>query len=164
MRRLVPTPDHNFILPEKAMTSDSVPPESFDDLAQVAAARRTELAKTYLSASQAQSLLGIDSATLTDWRKGKRLLGVWHEPAKAWLYPDFQFDHQGLHVQMPQLLAVFDRHYSHVWSNTWTIVEWFLSPHALLDGARPMDILACELERVLEIAKSEFLQDPSTQW
>lgn len=146
------------------MTPDSVPPESFDDLAHAAAARRVELARTYLSASQVQLRLHIDATTLTAWREGKRLLGVWHEPAQAWLYPNFQFDGQGLITQMPPLLAVFDHHYPHVWANTWTLVEWFLSAHLLLDGARPVDVLTTEPQRVLRVAQVEFLQDPAGYW
>lgn len=135
-----------------------------DGLARTAAARRAELAQTYLPSSAVQSTLSVDAITLAAWRKERRLLAVWHEPAKQWLYPDFQFDHEGLIEQMPRLLSVFDHYYSHIWNNTWSIVEWFMSPHLLLDGARPMEVMAKNPKQVLRIAQVEFLQDPATLW
>lgn len=146
------------------MASDSDPSMPSNDLVQAAAARRIELAQTYLSDSAVQFLLGIDAATLTAWREGRRLLGVWHEPAKAWLYPDFQFNDSGLVEQMPRMLAVYDRYYSHVWENTWSIVEWFSSPHALLDGCKPMELMSTNPQRVLRVAQREFWEDPTTLW
>lgn len=146
------------------MISEPAPSEPPEDLARAAAARRSELAQTYLTGQTVQVLLGIDAATLTAWREDKRLLGVWHEPIKAWLYPDFQFDGNELVKQMPRLLTVYDRYYSHIWENTWSIVEWFLSPHILLDGCRPMDMMATNPQRVLRVAQVEFWEDPATLW
>lgn len=146
------------------MTTGPIPPESLDDLMMAAATRRAELARSFLRESAVQALLRIDYQTLTAWRKGKRLLAVWHEPFKAWLYPDFQFDQEGLIKEMPEMLAVYDRYYSHVWGNTWTILEWFLSPHALLDGRRPMEVLASDPQQVLTVARDEFWEDPAAYW
>lgn len=142
------------------MASEPIQPET--DLAKIAAVRRSELAQTYLSSPAVETLLGIDAAALGDLRKGKRLLGVWHQPAKSWLYPDFQFDKGGLIQEMPSILAVYDRYYSHVWENTWSIVQWFMSPHLLLDGYRPMDMMSTNPKRVLEAAQVEFWEDPAT--
>lgn len=144
------------------MKAEPIKPEPFEFLAMAAATRRAELAQMYLTESAAQALLGIDAATLGTLRDGKRLLGVWHEPVNAWLYPDFQFDANGLIKQMPRLLAVYDRYYSHVWENPWSIVEWFLSPHVLLDDCRPMDVMATNPQRVLRAAQVEFWEDPAT--
>jgi hypothetical protein len=142
--------------------AEPIKPEPFESLSVSAARRRAEQAQMYLTESAAQDLLGIDAATLETLREGKRLLGVWHEPANAWLYPDFQFDKTGLIKQMPRLLAVYDRYYSHVWENSWSIVEWFLSPHVLLDDSRPMDVMATNPQRVLRAAQVEFWEDPAT--
>ena len=147
-----------------SMESDSAPPRTTSDLAAIAAARRVELAQNYLTGSTVQSLLGIDASTLTAWRKERRLLAVWHKPDMQWIYPDFQFDRTGLIYQMPELLTVYDRYYSHVWDNPWRVVEWFMSPHLLLDGARPCEILALDPQRVLSVAQNEFLDDPMTLW
>jgi hypothetical protein len=147
---------------EAAMTFELVKPETSSDLAKVSASRRAELAQTYLSEPAVQTLLGIDATSLEAMRDEKGVLGVWHEPANAWIYPDFQFDKSGLIEQMPRLLAVYDRYYSHVWKNTWSIVEWFLSPHVLLDGCRPMDVMATNPQRVLRAAQVEFWEDPAT--
>lgn len=144
------------------MESKLSPSAAFGDLLLAAAARRAELAQTYLTAPTVQALLGIDQNTLMAWREDKRLLGVWHETNTAWLYPDFQFDQNGLIEHMPRILAVFDKYYSHVWKDTWGIVEWFLSPHALLDDRRPMDLMATSPQFVLRAALVELGEDPTT--
>jgi hypothetical protein len=150
-------------LEDPAMTSKSAP-QSVHDLERLAVARRADLARTYLQGSTVQTRLGIDTATLTTWRDEKKLLGIWHEPVRAWLYPDFQFDRGGLIEEMPELLAAFGRYHDHVWANTWGIVEWFMSANALLDGHLPMDLLASDPRRVLRVAQQELWEDPATLW
>lgn len=130
----------------------------------MAATCRAALAHKYLSSQMAQTVLGIDSTALTVWREERRLLAVWHRPASDWLYPDFQFEGGALIKEVPDLLAVYETYYSHVWMNTWSIVEWYMSPHLLLDGARPMEVLVKDPQKVLEVARAEFLQDPATIW
>ncbi|PNV26835.1 hypothetical protein xavtCFBP7764_21780 [Xanthomonas citri] len=44
-------------------------------------------------------------------------------------------------------------------STYWGEVEWFLSPHATLDGAAPSQILAAAPCRVLRAACMEFQGD-----
>lgn len=146
------------------MTTGPIQPESPDDPTTAAAMRRAELARRFLRESAVQALLHIDGPTLAAWRQDKRLLAVWHEPYKAWLYPDFQFVQDGLIKEVSEVLAVFGRHYSHVWENTWGILEWFLTPHALLDGRRPMDVMAANPQQVLSAAQVEFREDPATRW
>lgn len=146
------------------MTFGPDAPKSPEEAEKQSARRRAELAQNYLSGEATQLLLGIDAVTLATCRENKQLLGVWHDPIKAWLYPDFQFNGNKLVKQMPELLSVYDRYYGHVWEDTWSIVEWFLGPHALLNGARPMDTLATNPERVLKVAQIEFWEDPSTLW
>jgi hypothetical protein len=136
--------------------------ETFGDLAKISAARRAELAQTYLTGPAVQILLGIDASSLEAMREDKGVLGVWHEPANAWYYPDFQFDESGLIKKVPRLLAVYDRYYSHVWKNTWSIVEWFLSPHVLLGDRPPRDVIGTNPQRVLRVAQVEFWEDPAT--
>ncbi len=133
-------------------------------LAAKAAAFRSELARSYLSGQEVQSILRVDVATLTTWRKERRLLAVWHRAADEWLYPDFQFDDGALIKEIPDLLLVYETYYGHVWKNSWGIVAWFMTPHLLLDGARPVDVMAERPQQVLTVARTEFLQDPSTFW
>ena len=135
-----------------------------DSLGAMAATYRAARAQKYLSSQTAQAVLGIDSTMLTAWRKERRLLAVWHRPANDWLYPDFQFEDGSLIKEVPDLLAVYESYYSHVWSNTWSIVEWYMSPHLLLDGARPAEVLAKDPQKVIAVARAEFLQDPATMW
>jgi len=77
-------------------------------LAAKAAAFRSELARSYLSGQEVQSILRVDVATLTAWRKERRLLAVWHRAADEWLYPDFQFDDGALIKEIPDLLLVYE--------------------------------------------------------
>lgn len=140
------------------MTSDSIPPY---DLASAALAKRIRLAESYLTARDAQRLLGVDAVTLSSWREEKRILAVWHEPVDAYLYPDFQFNQNGLIEQIPELLSCFDRYLGHVWKSTWLIVEWFISPHLLLDGNTPAEALALDPQLVLEVGREDLLEDPS---
>lgn len=133
-------------------------------LAATAATYRSELARNYLSGQAVQSVLGIDAATLTVWRKQRRLLAVWHRPINEWLYPDFQFQDNALIKEISELLAVYETYYGHVWKSTWGIVEWFMCPHLLLDGARPVEVMSEHPLHVLTVARTEFLQDPSTFW
>jgi hypothetical protein len=135
------------------------------DLKSVAAAYRAELAQYYLTGVTVQKLLGINAATLKTWRRDNRLLSVWHSPSHSYLYPDFQFDHGKLVEQMPELLSYFRMgHYSEIRVNSSSKVEWFMSPHALLDGLRPAEMLATDPQRVLKIGRQDLLADPNTLW
>ena len=146
------------------MTSDST---SFsEDKAWIEAGKRAraEAAKTYLTGSEVQSMLAIDAEALALSRRDRQLLGVWHAPDNAWLYPDFQFKDGTLIEQMPALLATFGQYYEHAWENTWSIVEWFMTPHTLLGDDRPMDLMGQHPNRVLGAARREFSEDPATLW
>ncbi|EJP77624.1 hypothetical protein [Stenotrophomonas muris] len=44
-------------------------------------------------------------------------------------------------------------------STGWGEVEWLLSPHALLDGAAPAEVLVSDSASVLKAARAEFLAD-----
>ena len=135
------------------------------DLKSVAAAYRAELAQSYLTGVTVQKLLGVNAATLKTRRRDNRLLSVWHSPAHSYLYPDCQFDHGKLVEQMPELLSYFRMgYYSEIRMNGWSKVEWFMSPHALLDGLRPAKMLATYPQRVLEIGQQDLLADPNTLW
>lgn len=122
------------------------------------------MVRSYLTESDVQARLGIDSHQLTRWREGRKVLAVWHQPVEAWLYPDFQFDHEGLIKEMPEILATFDRYYSHVWENTWMVLEWFFPSYTLLDGRRPLDVIRVDPSRVLEAARIDLWENPETMW
>ena len=142
-----------------------IPTADLPDLKLVAAGYRAELAQSYLTGEAVQTLLGIDAVTLTTWRRDTRLLSVWHSPANSYLYPDFQFDHGQLIEQMPEILSYFSiGYYSEIRMNGWSKVEWFMCPHALLDGLRPAALLGSDPQRVLEIGQDDLLADPNTLW
>ncbi|MGG6462323.1 hypothetical protein [Solilutibacter silvestris] len=131
---------------------------------EASANRRAEVVKPYLTEPDVLARLGIDRDHLTDLRERRNILAVWHAPVEAWLYPDFQFDPAGLIKEMPEILETFDLYYSHCWENTWSILEWFLAAHSLLDRRRPMDVIQSNPSVVLEIAGLDLWEDPETLW
>ena len=146
------------------MTTDPNMPMVHVELSLAVARRQAEVARFCLSGVAIQARLGIDWSSLETLREDRKLLAIWHEPAGAWLYPDFQFERGGLISEIPEILAAFDRYYDHVWENTWSIMEWFLTPHILLDGRCPMDVISSDPSRVLDAARVELWEDPTTLW
>lgn len=119
-----------------------------------AAARRVELARGYLTASDVQTRLGISHDILVQWRKAGFLLAVWHAPERRYLYPPYQFVGAHLLEEIATLLAMHraigaDR-------SGWSTVEWLLVPHVLIDDQRPAEILQSDPARVLSAAQIEF--------
>lgn len=116
--------------------------------ADVAAQRR--LAQGWLLASTVSELMGSNASNASVMANQRRregdLLGVWIPSERAYRYPPWQFDHEGQPVpQLGQVLALLrgpggmgstDRH-----TSGWQEVEWFMSPHALLEGSRPYEVL-----------------------
>jgi predicted phosphodiesterase len=134
-----------------------------------AAARREELAARWPGATQVSARLGLRPGGIDDrvsWlrRKGQ-LLGVYvAHPMPSYRYPTWQFRPDGRPVDhLAEILKVlrdfgpFQREPDGLRRTTgWGEVEWFLSPHVLLDGASPATILASFPGRVLRAALVEF--------
>lgn len=123
-------------------------------LAASAAARRIELARDYLTASDVQTRLGIEHGTLVHWRKAGILLAVWHAPKRSYLYPPYQFVGDHLLEEIATLLSM--RKAIDADRSGWSTVEWLLVPHVLIDDRRPAEILQCDPARVLSAAQIEF--------
>lgn len=136
--------------------------------AELAAARRTELARGWLVASQVSALLGSEadngSQFATQRRLAGQLLGVWMPSERAYRYPPWQFGPDGQPVEpMPEILSLL-RKEGRMSTNSrqtsgWKEVEWLLSPHTLLDGEKPADLLTKQPEKVLEIAYEQFVEE-----
>lgn len=134
-----------------------------------AAAQRQALAAQWLTAAQVSADLGSQAANgshrASQLRRDGQLLGVYvSHPSPSYRYPTWQFHRPGEVVYvLPEILRVlreygpFERESEGLRRTTgWGEVEWFLSPHALLDGATPADMLATDPDRVLQAARTEF--------
>lgn len=130
---------------------------------------RDTLASDWLSASQVGIELGLrpgerDDAVSRLRREGK-LLGVYvTQPVPSYRYPTWQFqldgqpvDHLAKILELLREFGPFQREQSGLRRTTgWGEVEWFLSSHALLDGATPAELLTTNPLRVLRAARLEF--------
>lgn len=134
-----------------------------------AAAQRDELAALWPGAAQASAMLGLRPEDIdhgaSRLRRTGQLLGVYVEhPTPSYRYPTWQFRPDGRAVDhLAEILTVlrdfgpFQRETDGARRTTgWGEVEWFLSPHALLDCASPAAMLALCPGRVLRVARVEF--------
>lgn len=134
-----------------------------------ALAQRELLAAQWPSASQVSARLGTrdcgDDQTASRLRRDGRLFGVYvTRPVPSYRYPTWQFCTDGqpvLHLQ--EILTVlrdfgpFPRESDGLLRTMgWGEAEWFLSPHVLLDGASPAEVLAVDPASVLRAARVEF--------
>lgn len=122
--------------------------------AAIAAARRDELAGGYLIEEEVRSRLAIDPETLVRWRKERKILAIWHTPRKPYLFPPCQFVGAQLLPEIETLLMMREVVGSD--RSGWSMVEWLLTPHVLLNDQRPADLLESNPDRVVAAAKVEF--------
>ncbi|WP_293792103.1 metallophosphoesterase [Stenotrophomonas sp.] len=136
---------------------------------QDSATLREALASEWLSASQVGVKLGVQPCdgnhTASQLRREGKLLGVYiTQPVPSYRYPPWQFqpdgrpvDHLAKILELMREFGPFQRELSDLRRTTgWGEVEWFLSPHALLDGATPAGLLIADPLRVLRAAHLEF--------
>ncbi|OCG82137.1 hypothetical protein LMG667_19725 [Xanthomonas euvesicatoria] len=134
-----------------------------------AAAQRQTLAENWLTAAQVSARLGSQATNgshrASQLRREGQLLGVYVPlPSPSYRYPTWQFGADGQPVEhLTQILTVmrdhgpFEREPDGQRRTTgWGEVEWFHSPHVLLDGATPAQVLASDPARVLQAARTEF--------
>lgn len=137
-----------------------------------AATARQALASQWLSAAQVSQGLGSHAPSgshlVSRLRRAGKLLGAYvTRPSPRYRYPAWQFLPSGQPVDhLAEILALlrefgpFARELGGLRRSTyWGEVEWFLSPHATLDGAAPSQILAAAPCRVLRAACMEFQGD-----
>ncbi|HDS1560471.1 TPA: hypothetical protein UNJ94_001932 [Stenotrophomonas maltophilia] len=139
-----------------------------------AAVRRDELAAQWHSAAEVSSQLGPSltsgSGLAGQLRRAGQLLGVYvTKPVPGYRYPDWQFGENGEPVEyLAEILSALRaighfeiEPYGQLHSTGWREAEWFLSPHALLNGMPPAEALSSEPARVLRAARTEFGQGES---
>jgi hypothetical protein len=138
-----------------------------------AAAHRQALSRDWPTAADVSRQLGSTAENAShranQLRRDGQLLGVWLPPEQAYRFPAWQFGADGLPVpQLAELLALLrgpggmavpDRR-----TSGWGEVEWFLTPHALLDGASPAEVLASDPAHVLAVAQDEFQEPAHARW
>src|SRR5690606_17163062 len=116
-----------------------------------AAAKRAELSRNWPTAAQVIRSTGTPAANPNDlatpMRRSGQLLGVYlFDPIHHYRYPSWQFQPDGQPVEhFAEILAIMREYGTYLDENGrttgWGEVEWFLSPHVLLDGAPPCDVL-----------------------
>lgn len=121
-------------------------------------ARRTELVANWWRETDVLKRLGIKPDTLTLWRHRRRVLAVWHVPEQQYFYPPYQFDETGPRREMSAVLGYLN--HDCLSGSGWGEIEWLLTPHALLDGHTPADMMLHDPRRVLQALHEEFLEDP----
>jgi hypothetical protein len=82
-------------------------------------------------------------------RGAEKLFGV--RFGQAWHYPKFQFDTNGnILPEMKSVLAALVPD-----QQGWDRLQWFLEPHASLDGRTPFDVWKTDRNKVIEAANTE---------
>lgn len=101
----------------------------------------------------------------TQLRRNGQLLGVYIlEPIHHYRYPSWQFQPDGQPVEhFAVILAIMREHGTYLDENGrttgWGEVEWFLSPHVLLDDRPPCEVLGESPKSVLEAARVEYVEE-----
>lgn len=96
-----------------------------------------------------------------------RLLGAYMVGAEHhWRYPIWQFDHRHQPIaRLADVLALLRQHGNYLdgrgGASGWREVEWFHSPHALLDGRRPCEVLREDPNVVFDAARVEYIEECS---
>lgn len=125
-------------------------------------ARRAEFVASWWRESEVLERFGIEPDTLTQWRRRRRVLAVWHPPENQYYYPPNQFDDTGPRREMSAVLGYLNNQgFSY---SGWGEIEWLYTPHVLLDGQTPDDVLLHDPRRVLRVIHEEFLEDPDARW
>lgn len=104
---------------------------------------------------QVATLLGVTRQAVADRVRQRSLLGM-RTTEGTWVYPTLQFDGRHLLAGLSAVLRTFDRG-----DDGWAIAAWLTSPHAALDGERPIDRVrtARDLDRIARLAG-----DASRRW
>lgn len=152
--------------------ADTLPPnrQILDD----AAVWREALAAQWLSAAEVSAKLSLKPCSgghhASQLRRNGQILGVYvTHPAPSYRYPPWQFrpdgqpiDHLAEILRILREFGPFEREPEGLRRTTgWGEAEWFLSPHALLDGIAPSSALSATPARVLRAAQMELQADTS---
>lgn len=153
--------------------ADRTPPRRQAVPRDSAAERRRALAQAWLTAAEVSRQLGSTAENAShranQLRRDGQLLGVWLPSEQAYRFPLWQLDANGAPVSpLAELLTLLrgpgGMGTQQRLTSGWGEVEWFLTPHALLDGASPAEILPDDPARVLAAAQEEFQEPADARW
>jgi hypothetical protein len=131
-------------------------------LEEAAAAKRAALASDWLTAAEVSRSIGSTEDLADKMRRDGKLLAVYLDTsAPGFRFPNWQFRDNGQPVrELPHILTVLREQGpfldESLRTTGWGELEWFISPHVLLDGATPAEILVTAPNRVLAAAELEF--------
>ncbi len=123
------------------------------------------LARDWYSSTEVGQMLGSEAGSNPNQyaarlRKAGKLLGVWVVSEKAYRHPPCQFFGGRLLPQIEPLLELLPGPSGSGWEQA----EWLYSPHALLDGSAPAQMLLIDPDRVLSAATREYREDKDAGW
>lgn len=140
-------------LVEALMPDDPIPPSAVLEQARQNAAARTAFLREFetVSSGDVADLYGSEAqnraALAQSWRKQRRIFAV---PTSAgFRFPLFQFQSDG--EPKPQLVPIL-KELDEAGLRKWEVALWFAGALASIDGARPVDLLDEQPERVLDAA------------
>lgn len=141
------------------------PPTPLPADTDASAARRADLASDWLDARAVGDALGSRASNASQlasrYRKEGKLLGVWIRPERAYRYPPWQFAGGQPKPQVRRLLGLLRNEETGVAGPAdkggWLEIEWLYAPHVLLGGKAPASLMDSDPDRVVEIARMEFM-------
>lgn len=141
--------------------------------ADSAAARRHAMSRDWPTAGEVSRQLGSTAANgshrANQLRREGLLLGVWLPSEQAYRFPPWQFTADGqplaqLQALLQELRGPGGMDTQDRLTSGWGEVEWLLTPHALLDGHSPAEVLPNDPARVLAVAQEEFREPVDARW
>ena len=127
-------------------------------ISELAAENRARLATDWPTEEQ------MGQAAAVRRRSGQLLAVYVTEPVPHYRYPIWQFKADGEPVDhFAETLQILRERGRYLGKNGqtsgWGEVEWFLSPHVLLDSQPPADLLPRDPAAVLAAARKQFIED-----
>ena len=131
------------------------------------AARRAELSTDWLDAKAVGMALGSAASTGSQlanrYRREGKLLGAWIRPERAYKFPPWQFIGGKPKPQVRSLLKLLRNKDTGIAGPAdtagWLEIEWLYAPHVLLEGQTPASLMDSDPDRVLQVARIEFMDD-----
>lgn len=126
--------------------------------------RRREMAKDWPDANTVNKLLGSSAGNFRQkparLRQAGQLLGAWVAGENRYRYPPFQFNREGLAPQIGDLMKILPVDNGSGWGR----LQWFYTPHSLLQGKTPAEVFEIDPDRVVLIAKRQYSDSPDAGW
>jgi hypothetical protein len=127
--------------------------------------RMSLMADDWYTSSEVGDLLGSAAESnpnqyAASLRKTRKLLGVWVVSENGYRHPPCQFSGRGVLPQMADLLKLLPGPSGSGWEQA----EWLYSPHALLNGRKPAEVLSTDPDRVVSAARREYGEDKDAGW